>query len=136
MAKRFLTLFVISLLISGCNMQRLSATTVASEAPKPQGPDLYAWDFGRVREGAVVKHNFVLSNDSAKVLNIKDVDTSCGCTASAARKNRLSPGESTVIEVRFNSKGYFGPTQQFVYVNTDSLDNPVLRFIIKADVVK
>lgn len=105
----------------GCAMQR-------------QNP--YSWDFGRVEEGAVLKHNFVLKNESANTLNIKDVNTSCGCTVSKVEKKALMPGESTLIKVQFDTKGYAGKTQQYTYVNTDSLDNPIVRFIIKADVVK
>jgi len=98
--------------------------------------DKFSWDFGRVKEGAVLKREFILKNESGNALNIKNVTTSCGCTASEVRKNKLSPGESTSVEVRFDSKGYEGAVQQFVYVQTDSIDNPVLRFIIRAEVVK
>jgi hypothetical protein len=48
----------------------------------------------------------------------------------------LPPKESTLLEVKFNSKGYSGPTQQYIYVHTDNLDNPVLKFTIKAEVIK
>jgi len=95
-----------------------------------------SWDFGRVKEGEVLKHSFLLKNTSKKVLRIDSLDTSCGCTGSRIEKKLLSPSESTVIEVSFNTKGYSGPVKQYVYAHTDSLDNPVLRFIIKADVVK
>jgi hypothetical protein len=94
------------------------------------------WDFGKIKEGQIPKHEFILKNESNKPLNIKEVNTSCGCTASEVKKRNLFPGESTLIDVSFDSKGYFGPTQQFIYVHTDSLDNPVIRYIIKADVVK
>ncbi len=96
----------------------------------------YAFDFGRIKEGEVLKHDFVLKNDSGKTLNIKNVNTSCGCTVSKVGKKALRPGEDALIEVEFDSKGYSGTVQQFVYVNTDSLDNPVIRYIIKAEVVK
>ena len=98
--------------------------------------DPYLWDFKTVQEGAKPKHTFILKNDSPKVLNIKNVSTSCGCTASQVKKKVLQPGESTNIQVSFNSKGYSGAVTQFVYVNTDSLENPVIRYTIKADVVK
>lgn len=95
-----------------------------------------AWDFGEVKEGEVLKHNFILKNESAKKLNIKEVNTSCGCTVSKVDRKIISPGESASIEVEFDSKGYSGPSQQFVYVTTDSLDKPVIRYIIKAEVIK
>jgi hypothetical protein len=96
----------------------------------------YVFDFGRIKEGEVLKHEFILKNETSKILNIKDVNTSCGCTVSEVEKRSLQPNESTVIKVKFNSRGYSGPTQQYVYVHTDNLDKPVIRYIIKAEVVK
>lgn len=126
MARLYRILLFLLLIITGCYAQ-------------PNNPvisDSYSWDFGRVKEGEVLRHAFVLKNDSQKVLNIKDVNTSCGCTVSKVAKRTLSPGEETSIEVTFQTKGYLGATQQFVYVHTDNLDKPLLRFIIKANVVK
>jgi len=107
-----------------------------SWAAYAQTIDPYTWDFGRVKENKVVEHKFILKNESARVLNIKEVNSSCGCTVSQADKKKLLPGESAVIKVRFNSRKYSGPVQQYVYVHTDAIDNPVVRFIIKAEVVK
>jgi hypothetical protein len=94
------------------------------------------WDFGRVKQGVVLKHIFILSNDSGQDLIIKDVTTSCGCTVSKVKKKALKPKESTDIEVSFNTKGYFGKTRQFVYVATDNIEVPVIRFIVEAEIVK
>jgi len=112
--------------------------------------DPYVWNFGQVQAGEILKHNFILKNESKKILTIKDVNTSCGCTVSKVKKNILLPGENTLIEVRFDSRGYSGPAQQFIYVHTDSLDasaslsingegnrtidNTIIRYIIKAEV--
>jgi hypothetical protein len=126
-----LILFLLLLPLQGCYSQDAENSSLEQKAADP-----YAWDFGRVKQGEITKHDFELKNESENTLNIKDVNTSCGCTVSKVEKKVLSPGESTVIEVQFNSKGYSGPIQQFVYVNTDSLDKPILRFIIKANVVK
>ena len=101
-----------------------------------ENTDANTWDFGRVKEGEVLRHIFVLKNESKKILKINDVSTSCGCTVSEVKKKVLRPKESTSINVTFNSKGYFAMVQQSVYLFTDSLDNPVIRFIIKAYVVK
>jgi hypothetical protein len=94
------------------------------------------WDFGKIKEGEIVRHDFVLKNGTDKDLKIEGVTTSCGCTASAVKHKLLKPGESTEIEVSFNSSKYSGAVKQHIYVNTDSVDNPLMQFIIKADVVK
>ena len=137
----FKTFFLILFLLFnslGCSSQHQppKKAKLANLTNKGKALDAYTWDFGQVEEGEVLRHSFELKNESKNVMNIKDTDTSCGCTASQAKKRRLMPGESTTIEVQFNSKGYSGYTSQFIYVHTDSLDNPIIRYIIKADVVK
>ncbi len=95
-----------------------------------------SWDFGRVQAGQVVKHVFTFINTSPSLLAINAINTSCGCTVPEVKKKSLAPGESTEIEVSFNSLGYAGPVQQYVYVHTDQADNPVVKFTIKAEVFK
>ncbi len=94
------------------------------------------WDFGFIKTGEVVTHSFTIENTSKKTLTILDVNTSCGCTASAIKKKALEPGEATAVEVKFNSKGYSGKTVQFVYVHTDDPGRQVIRFTIKAEAVQ
>ena len=94
------------------------------------------WDFGQVKPGVILKHDFILKNQTKDILKINNVHTSCGCTASEADKKSLLPQESTTITVSFNSKGYVGPVTQFVYVNTDNTDLAIIKFTIKANVVK
>ncbi len=131
MMRIILLLILLSFPLQGCYSQ--SRERIMQE---PKISDPYSWDFGQVREGEILKHDFTLKNESEKPLAIKDVNTSCGCTASKAGKKTLLPRETTDIEVRFNSKGYSGLAKQYVYVHTDSLDKPIIRFIITAEVVK
>ncbi len=98
--------------------------------------DPNAWDFGKAKQGEVLKHDFLFKNETKGVLNITSVNTSCGCTASQPGKKSLKPGETTKIKVSFNSHGYLGQVQQFVYVNTDNADLAVVRFTIKAQITK
>ncbi len=112
------------------------AQTEKNAAQEESTQDPKVWDFGRIEEGQVLKHNFIIQNDSDRVLNIKETNTSCGCTVSEIEKKTLAPQESTKVNVEFKSKGYSGKVQQFIYVNTDSVDEPIIRFVIKAEVVK
>jgi len=125
----FLSIFF-SFTLTGCFAQN------AKIENKSAASDPYVWDFGQAKEGTVLKHDFILHNRSSRALKVKDITTSCGCAASRAKKNLIPPGESTPISVTFNTRGYSGATEQFIYVHTDSLDNPILKFIIKADIVK
>ena len=96
----------------------------------------YIKDFGSIKAGEIARHSFLIKNESERILNIKGVTTSCGCTASEVKNRVLKSQESTFLDVKFYSKGYSGPVQQFIYLDTDSLDTPIIRFIIKANVIK
>ena len=106
------------------------------ESEKTVTSDPNEWDFGQVKQGTISKHDFILKNETNDILEINNIHSSCGCTASESDKKTLLPQESTVIKVTFNSQGYLGPVQQFVYVNTDNTDLPIIKFTIKANVVK
>ncbi|MFA5092848.1 MAG: DUF1573 domain-containing protein [Candidatus Omnitrophota bacterium] len=94
------------------------------------------WDFGQIKQDQILKHDFTFKNNTNTVLNILTVNTSCGCTASQADKKLLNPGDSATINVSFNSHGYAGPVKQFIYVNTDNADLPIVKFSIKCEVIK
>lgn len=100
---------------------------------KPVDP--HEWDFGKIKQEQILKHDFVFKNETAAALNITGINTSCGCTASSADKKSLKPGESTAISVTFNSKKYSGEIKQYIYVNTDNADSPITKFVIKAQVI-
>lgn len=115
--------------VTGCYSQQ-------NNAIKQEEDEKYTWDFGTAKQGEILKHVFVLKNEGAKTLNITGTHTSCGCTVSQVEKNRLLPQEETEIEVKLDTAKYLGQIKQFVYVNTDSLDNPVIRYIIKVNIEK
>ncbi|MBI4706300.1 MAG: DUF1573 domain-containing protein [Candidatus Omnitrophica bacterium] len=127
-------ILILSSFSTGCLAQMPQKQDQPQEKPKPQ--DAFIWDFGKMKEGETAKHEFVLKNESGKILNVKEVNTSCGCTVSSVQKKQLAPQESTLIDVTFNSKGYSGLITQYIYVNTDNIKEPVIRFMIKAEVVK
>jgi hypothetical protein len=129
MVKTILFLALLFFPLTGCYSEEPAAKTAET-------PDANAWDFGQVVERQMVSHDFILKNESANTMAIKNVTTSCGCTASKADKDVLAPGDSAKIKVSFNSSGYSGKVKQFVYVHTDILDKSIIRFIITADVVK
>ena len=99
--------------------------------------DSSTWGFGKIRAAdGIVKHTFLLKNDSNDNLNIEGTDASCGCAVSEIDRKVVLPKETAKLEVKFDPKGYSGEVTQYVYVNTDSKTMPVYRFIIKADITK
>ena len=118
-----------------------AAAPVAADKPAPAASAAQdkaddTWDFGTVNQGEILKHEFLLKNKTENILEINSIHTSCGCTASESGKKSILPGETTTIKVTFNSRGYLGKAQQFVYVNTSDPDLAIIKFTIKANVEK
>jgi hypothetical protein len=111
----------------------LARAAEAEEGVRAQAAaNSYLYDFGEVKEGAMLKHTFLLKNDTEKTIKIKQITTSCSCTTSNVSKWTIEPGQSTEVEVNFNTTGYPGERTRFSYVNTDNPDNPIIKLEVKA----
>jgi hypothetical protein len=135
----FLTVVICMVICASCAAgvkdQPLQSSGNPSEASSASTVQPDSWDFGDVSAGSVLTHEFAIVNDSAKDLAIKDTTTSCGCTVSEIKNKLLKPGESTIVSIKLDTKGYTGEVKQFVYVNTDSMDKPIIRLTVKAKVL-
>jgi hypothetical protein len=81
-------------------------------------------DFGKIAPDTVVSHRFKVTNTGDALLTITKLNPSCGCTSSVVGKDHLAPGESTELEVTFNSAGYTGPIEKSVGVVSDDPAQP------------
>jgi len=95
-----------------------------------------SYDFGDIKQGETVSHDFVLSNSGGDLLKISNVKASCGCTAAAPEKNELAPGESTNLTVRFNSAGRMGKQNKTVRVFSNDPQNPEMVLTITSNIVQ
>jgi len=64
------------------------------------------FDFGYVPHDARISHVFWLKSTGDDVLKIIKVVPGCGCTKAPIEKTELAAGDSTRLEVIFNTKGY------------------------------
>ncbi len=93
-------------------------------------------DFGNVKEGEVVHYTFAFQNKGTLPLEIKDIRTSCGCTAAVVSEKNLQPGQSGSIKIDFDSKNKQGKLSRTVTVNSNDLNEPYKVITIYADVSK
>lgn len=74
---------------------------------KSGGDDLVlkenSFDFGRIRQGKPVTHNFEIFNRGKSPLMIEDVEASCGCTTPEWSQEPVKPNNSSLIKVGFNA---------------------------------
>ncbi|MGE5409575.1 MAG: DUF1573 domain-containing protein [Clostridiales bacterium] len=94
------------------------------------------FDFGNIKQNVFVEHDFIVSNTGGDSLYIYNVSASCGCTAAKPEKDILKPGESTKINVKFNTIGREGTQHKYVYVNSNDKENPEIRLAFTANVIR
>jgi hypothetical protein len=92
------------------------------------------WDFGKIKEGAIVKHYFEFRNRGSSGLLITDVRTSCGCTAANVSDREILPGKKGKIKVIFNSKGFYEKVNVFINVESNDPARSLKQLSITAEV--
>lgn len=105
------------------------------ESPKIYFPEM-THNFGKVEYGKVVDYDFKILNQGNSVLNIKDIQTSCGCTAALIDNKTIKPGENGTIKVQLNTQGHAGKLVRRVTIKSNDPKDPVSVLTIFADVVK
>ena len=94
-------------------------------------------DWGKITEGESVEIKVPFKNTSDRTINIKAINTSCGCTSASDNPRVIAPGQATEIKVVFNSTGKPGKSQKTVSVVTDENEaGGLYQLTIKGDVVQ
>ncbi len=63
------------------------------------------YDFGKVKDGVLVEHDYEFVNDGKNPLLLKNVKASCGCTTPSWPREAIAPGKTGKIHAAFDSKG-------------------------------
>jgi hypothetical protein len=90
------------------------------------------WDFGKVKQGQALTHEFSFENAGQGELTIDNVETSCGCTAALASDKSLAPGRKGKIKVTFNTTGYSGTVTKYVFVDSNDPDDSRVQLKVQA----
>ena len=94
-----------------------------------EAPD---FDFGQVAQGTVLRHRFTATNGGDAALSISRLQPECGCTTALVGRKTLAPGESTELEVAFDTSGESGSVRKRVQVNSDDPASPVQNLYFEA----
>lgn len=95
-------------------------------APAAQAVDP-VYNFGSTLGGPPIKHVFTIRNTGQAPLEIKNVVTSCGCTAAKPSKTVLAPGEIATIAASVDTSYEHGHSLSVVTVATNDPRNPALQ---------
>lgn len=92
-------------------------------------------DFGKVERGGDGVRTFEFTNTGRVPLVISDVKSSCGCTIPKKPEAPVMPGETGVIEVKYDTKRPVGPFRKVITV-TSNTDTETTLLKIKGELVE
>ncbi len=106
-----------------------------AQARKPRAVfESASHDFGKVRQGDVLSHEFVFMNDGAAPLVIDKVETTCGCTAALVSDKIIAPGKKGKIKATFDTRGYSGRLTRYLYLVSNDGEKPRREISLAADI--
>ena len=98
--------------------------TAAAGAPKAQVAEP-TYNFGTALSGPPLNHVFMIKNVGSAPLEIRNVTSSCGCTAAKPSKKVLAPGEVATIAASVDTHFEQGHSLSVVTLTTNDLANPI-----------
>ena len=116
-----------SVMLMACHQSNNSAQAAnGADAPVIKFTE-EKFDFGKIKQGDSVMHNFAFVNAGKSPLIITDAVASCGCTKPEWPKDPIKPGECGNIKVTFHSSGKSGIHDKMITVtaNTNPAQNMV-----------
>jgi len=90
-------------------------------------------DYGQIAKGSDGVRVFEFTNTGDSELVVSDVKSSCGCTVPKKPDGPVAPGESSTIEVKYDTNRV-GPIRKTVTVYSNA-DEPIKALKIKGEVL-
>jgi hypothetical protein len=90
-------------------------------------------DYGEIAKGSDGLRIFEFTNTGNAPLIVSNVKSSCGCTVPSKPDGPVAPGESSTIEVKYDTKR-IGPIRKTVTVYSNA-DQPIVSLKIKGKVL-
>lgn len=83
-----------------------------------------SFDFGELLRGTIAEKKVLIKNTGSEVLQLADIEASCGCTGTAPSQRSIPPGQSAVISISFNSRNFNGKVHKTVTVHSNAANDP------------
>jgi hypothetical protein len=107
----------------------LSTTLFAQQADQKKAEDAVkfkelAYDFGKIKQGVPVVHDFNFVNVSDAPVIIESATASCGCTTPTKPEGAVPKGKENKITAGFNAANA-GPFNKSITVKVAGIDMPL-----------
>lgn len=83
-----------------------------------------AYDFGKIKQGTPVSHEFAFTNISTSPVIIESAVPSCGCTTPVKPEGAIAKGKDDKITAGFNAANV-GPFNKTITIKVAGVDLPV-----------
>ncbi len=95
-----------------------------------------SWDFGKAWHPEPRSMVLTLHNEGTGELRIEEVRSTCGCTVAQPATNRVAPGGSTTVNVKFDTHGKQGDVSSKVIIKSNDPKRREVQFPIKGFVLR
>jgi hypothetical protein len=102
---------------------------IFAQAPQKKAEDAVkfkelSYDFGKIKQGVPVTHDFLFSNISDAPVVIESATPSCGCTTPVKPEGAILKGKDNKITAGFNAAAP-GPFNKSITVKVAGIDLPL-----------
>ena len=121
---KYLAINLLSFLfICGFSMAQSDKKAQAGASPEFNF-EVEEYNFGTVKEGAVVEYEFRFTNKGNEPLIISNVQSTCGCTVPEWPQEPIEKGKTGSIKVVFNSAGKVGLQNRPITIFSNAKSSP------------
>lgn len=121
-------------LVATAGFSQVSAT--AAPAPKADMAiaafDAQTFDFGKIKQGEPVTHEFTFTNTGGVPLIITNVQASCGCTTPDWSRDPIGPGAKGFIKATYSASSVGAFTKSVTV--TANVEGGSVQLLIKGEV--
>lgn len=107
----------------------------SAKAPKARISETI-FNYGKIKQGTKVSHEFVIHNDGQKNLMIHKAKSNSDCIQSSFTKTMVASGDSCTVKVDFDSAGKDGTDSRKVDVYVNDFLKPNITLELKGEVTK
>jgi len=122
---------LLSISTYGQTDEKATGETENPEQTSVQGPimtlESMIVDYGDIKQGSDPLRTVAFTNTGTEPLVISNAKGSCGCTVPSWPREPIAPGESAVIEIRYDTKRLGGINKTVKLTTNDETGTYVLR---------
>jgi hypothetical protein len=91
-------------------------------------------NFGKVKQGDILTHEFTFRNTGSETLVVERLDTSCGCAAALVSADEIKPGGEGKIKVTIDTHGYSGKFTRYIFFSSNDSNNRRRELSVTMDI--